>query len=50
MTDFGEWSAAGRITPQVCATFPLDDFKDAMALVLSRKSIGRVAFVMESGD
>ncbi|MGB0575646.1 MAG: NADPH:quinone oxidoreductase family protein [Alphaproteobacteria bacterium] len=46
MTAFDEWAAAGRITPRVCATFPLYDFKQAMALVLSRKSIGRVAFDM----
>ncbi|NKB20699.1 MAG: zinc-binding dehydrogenase [Alphaproteobacteria bacterium] len=46
MTAFGDWAAAGQIKPQVCATFPLDNFREAMALVLSRKSIGRVALHM----
>ena len=46
MTDFGNWSANEMVKPRVCATFPLDDFKEEMDLVLSRKSIGRVAFEM----
>ncbi len=46
MTEFGNWAAEEKIKPQVCATFPLENFKEAMALVLSRKSIGRVAFEM----
>ncbi|MBK17868.1 MAG: hypothetical protein CMM52_03385 [Rhodospirillaceae bacterium] len=47
MTKFSEWASEGKINPQVCATFPLNEFKEAMALVLSRKSIGRVAFEMK---
>ena len=46
MTAFKRWGSAEKIRPQVFATFPLDNFKQAMALTLSRKSIGRVAFVM----
>lgn len=44
---FYRWAEAGAIHPHVCATFPLEQFKEAMALVLSRQSIGRVALVME---
>jgi NADPH2:quinone reductase len=44
---FAQWAKDGKIRPQICATFPLDDFKEAMAMVTSRKSIGRVALVME---
>jgi NADPH2:quinone reductase len=44
---FHHWAADGRIRPHVCATFPLEKFREAMALVLSRRSIGRVALVMD---
>lgn len=44
---FYGWAANGTVRPHVCATFPLAQFKEAMSLVLSRKSIGRVALVME---
>jgi NADPH2:quinone reductase len=43
---FYSWSIEGRIRPHVCATFPLEDFREAMAMVTSRQSIGRVALVM----
>jgi NADPH:quinone reductase len=43
---FQGWAETGRIAPHVCATFPLDRFKEAMALVLSRRSMGRVALTM----
>jgi NADPH2:quinone reductase len=46
MSRFYDWAEAGTIRPHVCAEFPLDDFKEAMALVTSRKSTGRVALVM----
>lgn len=46
LSRFYQWAEAGSIRPHVCATFPLDGFKEAMALVTSRKSIGRVALVM----
>lgn len=47
MSRFYDWAEAGTIHPHVCATFPLDQFREAMALVTSRKSIGRVALVMD---
>jgi NADPH2:quinone reductase len=33
---------AGRITPHVSATFPLDRASDALDLLRSRKSTGKV--------
>ena len=44
---FTQWAKEGRIHPHVCAMFPLEEFKQAMAMVTSRQSIGRVALVME---
>jgi NADPH:quinone reductase len=43
MAQLGEWHAAGSIHPQTSHVFALDDFKQAMDVVLGRKSIGRVA-------
>lgn len=39
------WHTAGRIKPEVAGVFPLDEFKAAMAMVLGRQAIGRVALV-----
>lgn len=50
MDRFGKWARAGMIRPHVCATFQLDGFREAMALVTSRRSIGRVALVMNEGE
>lgn len=47
MNRFYDWAEAGAIRPHVCATFALDDFREAMALVVNRQSVGRVALVME---
>ena len=47
---FYQWANDDMIHPHVCATFPLDDSKEAMAMVTSRKSIGRVALVMNEGE
>jgi NADPH2:quinone reductase len=47
---FRQWAKDGMIRPHVCATFPLDGFREAMALVTSRQSIGRVALVMNEGE
>ena len=47
---FYQWANDDMIHPHVCATFPLDDSKEAMAMVTSRKSIGRVALVMKEGE
>lgn len=41
------WFLDGRINPTVAKTFPLNDFRDAMDEVLSRRAIGRVAVVMD---
>lgn len=41
-TMFG-WAKDGEITPAVSAAYPLDQFRDAMELLLSRKSQGKVA-------
>ncbi|MFT5440270.1 MAG: NADPH2:quinone reductase [Alphaproteobacteria bacterium] len=46
MTKFHDWAAVGQIRPHVCARFPLEDFREAMAMVLERRSMGRVALVM----
>jgi NADPH2:quinone reductase len=47
MTRFHDWAADGSIRPHVCATFPLEGFREAMAMVLERRSTGRVALVMD---
>jgi len=47
MENFADWYEQGRIRPRVCATFPLDGFREAMKMVLERRSTGRVALVME---
>ncbi|MCP5368351.1 MAG: NADPH:quinone oxidoreductase family protein [Hyphomicrobiales bacterium] len=41
------WFEAGRLDPRVSHAFALDDFRDAMAVVLGRRSLGRVALVMD---
>ena len=46
MAQLFRWFEEGRINPHIHATFPLDDFQQAMAAVLGRQSIGRVAVVM----
>ena len=47
LSRFHDWAEAGTIRPHVCATFPLDQFREAMAMVVNRQSIGRVALVMD---
>jgi NADPH:quinone reductase len=41
------WFTQGQIKPFVARTFPLADFQQAMAEVLARRAIGRIAVVME---
>lgn len=41
------WFLDGGINPTVAATFPFENFRDAMDVVLSRRAIGRVAVVMD---
>jgi NADPH2:quinone reductase len=47
LTRFHDLARDGKIDPHVCAKFPLEQFRDAMAMVTERRSIGRVALVME---
>ncbi|MFN4090918.1 MAG: NADPH:quinone oxidoreductase family protein [Alphaproteobacteria bacterium] len=41
-----DWLAAGRLDPVVEDVLPLDGFRDAMALVLGRRSKGKVVLAM----
>ncbi len=36
-----EWAEAGKITPHVSHTFPLDRFADAMQAIIDRKVVGK---------
>lgn len=46
MAQLFEWFEAGHLNPIISHTFALEDFQEAMTTVLGRKSIGRVAVVM----
>jgi NADPH:quinone reductase len=41
-----EWAEAGKIRPHISHRLPLEDFADAMRLLINRKAIGRVALTM----
>ena len=41
------WYEQGHLKPRVSHVFALDGFQDAMATVLSRQALGRVALVMD---
>lgn len=45
MTQLFTWFEAGKINPLVERTYPLTEFQSAMADVLSRRAIGRIAVV-----
>jgi len=47
MEKLAKWHEEGLIKPELAAAFPLDGFRDAMAMVLGRQSIGRVAIVFD---
>jgi NADPH2:quinone reductase len=47
MQQMFDWFEAGQINPQIWETYKLEDFQDAMAAVLGRDAIGRVAVVMD---
>ncbi len=47
MEQLARWHEAGLIRPELAAAFPLDRFRDAMAMVLGRQAIGRVAIVFD---
>ena len=40
------WAEAGKIRPHISHRFPLEDFAQAMRLLIDRKAIGRVALMM----
>jgi NADPH:quinone reductase len=41
-----EWAEAGRIRPNISHRLPLEDYAQAMRLLIDRKAIGRVALTM----
>jgi len=41
-----EWAEAGKIRPHVSHRLPLEDYAQAMRLLVNRKAIGRVALMM----
>ncbi|HLX16224.1 MAG TPA: NADPH:quinone oxidoreductase family protein [Bradyrhizobium sp.] len=41
-----EWAEAGKIRPHISHRLPLENFAQAMRLLIDRKAIGRVALVM----
>ena len=47
MAQLFAWFEEDRLNPRVAQVFPLDDFQAAMAMVLGRQAIGRVAIVMD---
>ena len=47
MQQMFDWFEAGKLNPRIWKTYKLEDFQDAMAAVLGRDAIGRVAVVMD---
>ena len=47
METVDRWVAEGKITPHVCATFPLEQAVDAMRLLQDRKAVGKVVITMD---
>ena len=47
MDQLFRWFEAGQINPLVTQTYPLAEFQRAMADVLARRAIGRIAVVMD---
>jgi len=41
-----EWAEAGKIRPHISHRFPLENYAEAMRLLIDRKAIGRVALMM----
>jgi len=50
MQQLCQWFEEGKISLRTSHTFPLEQFQDAMRMVLQRRSIGRVALVMDESD
>jgi len=40
-----EWAEAGKIRPNVSHRLPLENYAQAMRLLIDRKAIGRVALI-----
>lgn len=45
-TELLDWYAHGRLRPHVCATFPLESFREALDVVMNRKAQGKVVLVI----
>jgi NADPH:quinone reductase len=41
-----EWAEAGKVRPNISHRLPLEDYAEAMRLLIDRKAIGRVALMM----
>src|SRR5580698_6608908 len=46
LKDLTAWAEAGKIRPHISHRLPLEDYAQAMQLLINRKAIGRVALVM----
>ncbi len=46
MKALNEWAEAGKVRPNISHRLPLEDFAQAMRLLIDRKAIGRVALMM----
>lgn len=46
LTTLLAWAAGGHVRPHISHRVPLDDYAQAMRLLIERKAIGRVALVM----
>jgi NADPH:quinone reductase len=45
-TELLDWYTQGRLRPHVCATFPLERFREALDVVMNRKAQGKVVLVI----
>jgi len=46
MRTLNAWAEAGKIRPHISHRLPLEDYAQAMRLLVDRKAIGRVALTM----
>jgi NADPH:quinone reductase len=46
MKALSQWAEAGKVRPNISHRLPLEDFAQAMRLLIDRKAIGRVALMM----
>jgi NADPH2:quinone reductase len=46
MTELLQWAESGKVRPHVSHRLPLEDYAQAMRLLIERKAIGRVALMM----